>query len=223
MNDNINKVAPAAHLMLDLETLGTKPGSVILEIGAVIFWPDEPSMEPHRRKWRICPQSCVEKGLTVDVGTLLWWLAQPAEAQLAVLVNQGQPRVPLWHALRELEEWAAAHGVSHVWGKGPTFDLAHLARAHEAVGTSAWWHFAGERCVRTIYDLAPEGYEFTKPRVAHDSLCDAMAQAVNVVAILAFVKRAGEKVKAVSAPAAAPASDPSLISHPSSLIPSRHV
>ncbi len=218
MNDNINKVAPAAHLMLDLETLGTKPGCVILEFSAAVFWPDAPESHPlDVRKWQISVASCVAAGLTIDPATVQWWLAQKRGVQIAVLCQpEAGERLALAEALAELAAFAVQHRVSFVWGKGPTFDLSILKSAFEAAKVAGFWNFWQERCVRTVYGLAPEGFDWAEPHVAHDSREDVAVQVINVCQIWRGIRRGQEKVVA-----AAPASSPiphlsSLISHPSS-------
>ena len=68
-------------VMLDIETGGTRPGSVIYSIGAVVFdtfydesnWPTFYS--PINR------QSCLGYGMTEDPDTILWWDEQSEEAR----------------------------------------------------------------------------------------------------------------------------------------------
>ena len=211
MNDNINKVAPAAHLMLDLETLGTKPGCVILEFSAAVFWPDAPESHPLEvRKWQISVTSCLRAGLSIDPDTVAWWLTQNREAQIAVLCQpEVGERMDLAEALKELAAYAVQHRVSYVWGKGPTFDLAILKAAFEAAKVAGFWNFWAERCVRTIYDLASPVFEWASPKLAHDSREDVAAQVSNVVRIWKLIRIEQQRLVAP-----APASSP--ISHPSS-------
>ncbi len=46
---------PANHIMIDLETIGTRPGSAILTIGAVRFDPAANGLSGRDPRWR-CPQ-----------------------------------------------------------------------------------------------------------------------------------------------------------------------
>lgn len=59
------------HCMLDLETFGTKPGSVIRSIGAVMFDLDGRTGPEFYRN--IDEESCVKAGLTYDPSTVSWW------------------------------------------------------------------------------------------------------------------------------------------------------
>src|SRR4051812_3766510 len=65
-------------IMIDLETLGTLPGSVILSIGAVAF--DELSVAPGAGFYKVISTiSCESCGLTKDEATEKWWLDQGEE------------------------------------------------------------------------------------------------------------------------------------------------
>ncbi len=59
------------HLMLDLETWGTAPGSALRSIGAVFFDLDGKTGETFYRN--IDKQSCLDAGLKIDPATVSWW------------------------------------------------------------------------------------------------------------------------------------------------------
>ena len=75
----------ARHVMLDLETFGTRPGSVLRSIGAVTFGLRAGLGEEFYRN--IDKQSQLELGLTVDAQTEAWWARQSEEAQRHLLDN----------------------------------------------------------------------------------------------------------------------------------------
>lgn len=155
--------------MVDIETLGTDPGCVVLSLGAVQF--DEYSLG--EEFYRVIDmESCQEYGLTIDASTLDWWLGQDAEAQ-AVFDADG---VSLDAALGDFAEFY--DGCEEVWANAPTFDCAHLKEAYEAVEQDLPWGFRDERCFRTLKALPgaitePEDWNGT----AHDALDDAKWQA----------------------------------------------
>ncbi|POO54357.1 hypothetical protein CPJ18_02345 [Agrobacterium rosae] len=60
-------------LMIDIETLGTAPGSVILSVGAVTFNAETGEFGEGFYA-AVEPQSAVDMGLTIDVSTLKWWM-----------------------------------------------------------------------------------------------------------------------------------------------------
>ena len=58
-------------VMIDLETLGIQPGSVIRSIGAVVFDPVTNTLGSTFYQ-NICADSCKKAGLTTDPDTIKW-------------------------------------------------------------------------------------------------------------------------------------------------------
>jgi 3'-5' exoribonuclease Rv2179c-like domain len=134
--------------MLDLETLGTTPGCVILSIGAVAF---DSTAVFSTFEVLIDPRSCQRAGLTIDADTVMWWLGQEEAARAAFFQ---EPAIPLNVALEQFSFWMnASERPARLWSKGPSFDAAVLAAAYRAVRLDVPWDFRQERCVRTILDL----------------------------------------------------------------------
>ena len=73
------QVSNFKDIMINLETLGTVAGCVILSIGAVAF--DRETGELGMEFYEVINQvSCEEAGLHVDQKTVDWWAARTAEA-----------------------------------------------------------------------------------------------------------------------------------------------
>lgn len=137
------------HIMVDLETLGTTPGSVILSIGAVVFDPITGDFEGifyHN----IDRLSCLTAGLTEDPKTVQWWEEQSDEAKAVLLPDQ----VRLRAALTDFSNFWERHHGKYLWSHGPSFDESILSAAYRALSMMPPWHHSDVRCTRTIYDLA---------------------------------------------------------------------
>lgn len=156
-----------AHLMIDLETLGTHPDSVILTIGAQVFdpsptcvgWIESPLWDQISERYytsflnlRIDVDSQISQwDRKTDEHTIRWWGNQSPEAQEEAMGLDG--RIPLENALDKLIEIAQL--CSHVWSKGPTFDIVMLENAIEQTGRRIPWKFWNVRDARTVYGLCP--------------------------------------------------------------------
>ena len=81
------------HVMIDLETLGTKADSVIISIGAVKFDLDSEQMDDNGFYASVSIDSNLERGRKIDEDTLLWWLQQSTDAQAVF----HEPKQPLGH------------------------------------------------------------------------------------------------------------------------------
>ena len=160
-------------VMLDLETLGTTPGCVILSIGAVAF---DSAAVLSTFEVHLDPRSCQRAGLTIDADTVMWWLGREEAARIALI--QG-PAIPLSAALAEFAAWLnPGERPIRLWSKGPSFDAAILGAAYRAAGLVVPWNYQDERCVRTVLDLTGvdggDYREMGEPR--HQALTDALAQ-----------------------------------------------
>lgn len=160
------------NVMLDLETLGKKPGSAIASIAAAIF-DIETGKVSEQFYVNIDWDSCFDYGLKADGSTLAWWFQQSNEARMALLKDQ----ITLPEALIALSAFIPENAI--IWGNGPSFDLAISAVAYEKVGLELPWKHYNEKCVRTIVDKNPAiKKELNKRRtsVAHYAHADVLHQ-----------------------------------------------
>ena len=161
--------------MLDLETLGNKPGSVIVAIGAVKFGNGGIIDSFYVR---VDAESCVAAGLKLDVSTVLWWLTQSDAARLEIT----KPGQLLTAVLICFAEWVGDKDAE-VWGSGAAFDNALLAAAYDATGTPRPWKFSNDRCYRTVKNLYPD-VPLARAGTHHNALDDAESQARHLMLIL---------------------------------------
>ena len=134
------------HISIDLETLGTQPGSVILSIGAVKF---DPFTGEIGEKFyaNITPKSCLDVGLVTDQSTVEWWSTQSQEARDALKVD----RQPLATVLDSFGKFAGE--ADGVWGWGATFDVSLLEAAYRMAIVEVPWKFWNVKCGRTVCGL----------------------------------------------------------------------
>ena len=140
------------HLMFDLETFGTKPGSVLRSIGAVEFDP-ETGRTGKEFYANIDKQSCLAVGLVVDPTTEKWWAQQSQAAQDALLENCR----PIAEVASEFHTFFRANGNEMIWCQGADFDSVLWEAAVAAVWPSKSftpWRFYNVRDTRTVYDIA---------------------------------------------------------------------
>jgi exodeoxyribonuclease VIII len=168
----MNKTAKC-HVMLDLETLGTGPNSIILSVGAALFSLDGEVVPLYHR--RIDIDSCLKVGLQVDGSTLEWWMKQ-SELNRSKLF--AVPAKTLDTVLREMDDAVCTtitlKSVRRVWSHGSNFDTVLYENACKKVNIPIWWEYRYVRDTRTLFDLA--NYEY-KAIGSHDALEDATNQA----------------------------------------------
>jgi 3' exoribonuclease, RNase T-like len=157
------------QVMLDLETLGHKPGAVLVAIGAVRFGGGRLGESFYER---VDAQSAVDAGLQLDVSTVLWWLKQNAEARAELDLPGGK----LSEVLLQFDAFLRAIKPQGLWGNGADFDNVLLAAAYDACRLPVPWKYHMNRCYRTLKNLRPD-VKLTRSGVAHHALADARAQA----------------------------------------------
>jgi DNA polymerase III epsilon subunit-like protein len=169
------------HLMVDLETLGTVPGCVILSIGAVFF--DENGLGDEFDKV-ISKRSCIDAGLLIDTNTEAWWAKQSVEATQVLRDAEIEGENTLLSVLTEFNAFIKRDTGVKVWGNGADFDNPILARAYQAAGIKQGWLPYNGRCYRTIKNIAANVPKLERVGTYHNALDDAKSQAIHLHAIL---------------------------------------
>jgi hypothetical protein len=158
--------------MLDLETLGQAPGSVIVAIGAVKFGDGATHAEFYQR---VDPQSCVNLGMKIDAPTVLWWLGQPDAARQEIIKSGSN----LTDALMAFADWVG-DADAEVWGNGAGFDNVLLADAYDRAHFVRPWKFWNDRCYRTVKGMYPH-VAMDRRGTHHNALDDAKSQAMHLL------------------------------------------
>jgi hypothetical protein len=165
------------HLMLDIETLGTKSNSVVLNITAVAF-DIETGDTGATFNQNISIESSLLAGLKVDAGTLKFWLQQDKEALKHSLV---EPQT-LTDVLYEFS--AFCNKNYQVWGRSPRFDWGLVQNLYNNQNLEIPWDFRKERDVRTLEALRPEiKANTTREGLEHTGIGDCIHQIKYCVAI----------------------------------------
>jgi len=172
--DSVEARADAApqldDAMIDIETLGKKPGAAVLSIGAVMFGATGLGEEFYSP---VLLKSCTDVGLTIDPETVAWWMKQSEEARQAAF-RADAPALPA--VLLRFTDWFVAQQARYPWCHGATFDVPILDAAYEACGMPAPWKYYDVRDTRTLYDLV--GVKVDRSNgTHHNALDDARTQA----------------------------------------------
>lgn len=166
------------QVMLDLETMGTEPYSAIIAIGAVVF--DIDSREIKQEFYTAVQlESCMKVGLSVQAGTIEWWMKQSDSARAAVT---GPARI-LTSALYEFSWQLDSDTI--LWGNGSDFDNVLLRCAYQKCGMEVPWSPFNNRCYRTIKNLPQHrNNKIVRVGTHHNALDDAKSQALHLISLL---------------------------------------
>lgn len=187
--DTSNSETMFTHMMVDLETMGKKPGAPIVSVGAVFF--DPASGKTGAEYYQVISlESSMSFGARPDASTILWWLKQSPEARSAIVVDD---TVGLVEALEQFLDFIAenaANGSKNVqlWGNGSSFDCSLLEAAFELADTPFTIPHWNYRDVRTVVELGKavglnSRYDIPFVGDQHNALADARHQVKYVSAI----------------------------------------
>ncbi|RYD24757.1 MAG: 3'-5' exoribonuclease, partial [Verrucomicrobiaceae bacterium] len=137
-------------LFLDIEALGRKPGSAIIQLGAIVFDPatGETASEFHRY---IQPHP---DRFTADLGTLAWHAEKgtwPHPAGVEVMDEDV--------AIIEFMSWLgtlgiAGHQITDIWTWGITYDIPILAPVFDHYAGSQPWKYHAPSDARSFWKRA---------------------------------------------------------------------
>lgn len=170
------------HIEIDLETLSTKPGGVIVSIGVVRFDPrigriqsyDEFASEGKTLKIVLDIADSKNYGFTIQKSTQDWWDEQSQEAKDATF-NTGK-EIQVKHALERFSSFMKKG--DYLWGNGANFDPVMLEPYFDKLGIELPWKFYNVMCFRTLKKLLPYNELLIPPnKIKHDCLYDAVYQA----------------------------------------------
>ena len=165
----------SGHLMLDIETLGTKPGCIVLTLGAAKFDPLTGALGSTFYE-AINFKSSVLAGLKCEPNTYAWWQKQSAESRKAAFAGETELR----DAMSRFAKWAHTGGEpQHWWSQGSDFDFPILEAAFRAVNMQAPWRYWAKRDTRTAYAIAgfdSKEADKTRQGTYHNALDDSLHQ-----------------------------------------------
>lgn len=170
-------------VMIDVESLGVKPGAIILSIGAVKF--NLRTGEIGDTFYRTIHAVDSEKhGFRAEAGAVMFWFKQPEEVQMAAIKMPDTVEV----TLDAFSEWWG--DAERPWANAPSMDCALLAAYYERLGRKCPWSYWQERCYRTMSGL----WETAVPKhervgVHHNALDDAIYQIERLMKIREYMNR----------------------------------
>jgi exodeoxyribonuclease VIII len=162
-------------IMLDLESLGTRPDCAILTLGAVKFDPYTVDKFGDSLYFRIDVNEQLALGREVQEDTLEWWGRQAEDVREEALGEHD--RISLESMYRQLNKFLV--GVNNIWCQGPAFDIVILENIYRQKGWPTPWQFWQIRDSRTLFGVHGDPREKNKAGL-HNALEDCVSQAQGV-------------------------------------------
>lgn len=175
--DHTNTKRKHDSLMLDIETLGTKPGYVVWELAACRFNATTGEVGD-TFSTVISVDDAKLQGLKIDPETVQWWEDHGGIHQDNAL--------PLRETLECLVSFVDTSPPNKFWSWGIAFDFPLLEAAFDAVGINLPWRYWQVYDARTTWKLAfPER---KRSEASHGALDDCIKQVESLSEAVAMLK-----------------------------------
>lgn len=155
-------------VMIDIETMGTRSTSMIVQIGACYF--DRATGEIGE-KFKVNIHHNDDK-FTVDWDTISWWMSQSDMARSSIIHGESCDM-----ALAVVKLKAFLQNATYVWSHA-TFDIPIILNAFSKCNEKFPVHYTKCRDIRTLVDIKNNNQKSTIPRAGtyHDALDDCLYQ-----------------------------------------------
>lgn len=171
----------ASDLMIDIETVSTRPTAIFTNLAAIKFDPfgdDTNSIDGDKIKMntfyrRVDPGSFTWPTAHLDPNTIEWWSKQDPAAQEEM--SSLEDRHNVGDVIRDFYKWAGK--PRRVWANGAAFDTVIIESAARELERAVPWEYYQVRDSRTIMKLVDV------PRTKlnyHHALYDCFSQIVDL-------------------------------------------
>lgn len=160
-------------VMLDLETLSTRPEAVILTLGAVKFDPFADDVKTDNGLYhRIDVDEQIVLGRHIQQETVDWWGRQSEDVREEALGEHN--RINLNTVIDDLNRFLV--GANNIWCQGPAFDIVILENLYRQLERPTPWQFWQIRDSRTLFGVHGDPRD-KGATGAHNALIDCYYQA----------------------------------------------
>lgn len=170
-------------IMIDIETLDTRPKGVVTQIGMVIVDLQDPTTPIRVIEETLPIQPQLELNRTIGADTMLFWMRQPDETRKHLQDCGGNDLEELLAITRNINrkldsEIRSANNDYEVWARGPQFDVVMLESLFQDCGQSVLWTYDSVRDLRTFMKQAGVKSEDVDSAglVPHDAVDDCKFQ-----------------------------------------------
>lgn len=139
--------------MIDIETLGTNPGCVILSAAAVRFDVETGEIGETFYQKANLKSSLDVNGFVIEADTLEWWMSQNKESlDAAFKYSSASINTLLCDLTAFIYGTRSLNQKENIflWGHGAKFDLGILEAAYRKLNLSIPWKYKEEMCFRTV-------------------------------------------------------------------------
>lgn len=158
--------------VLDIESLSTRPDTVILTVGILKFNPYHSHIDVNSGiHLKLDVDEQLEKNRHVSDDTVAWWGTQDEKIREDALGDEG--RISVNEAIQQINRYLV--GVEEIWVQGPVFDIAALENLYRQYEMPPPWHYWNIRDSRTLFGVHGDPRDKSRKH-AHNALVDCYYQ-----------------------------------------------
>jgi hypothetical protein len=173
-------------LMIDFETLGQDPRTIVISLGACFFNYETGEIGP-TFYMALDVEGQIKDGRTITADTLRWWMGQSGAAK-KVFHEKAKPAKEV---MALFAKWVGDHNsVSKVipWGNGSSFDISICEDLFRMYEIKCPWLYYNVMDLRTFKKFVAGGAKVVKEGTNHNALDDAISQSKYVIQHYEFFK-----------------------------------
>lgn len=176
----------ANHMMIDLETLDTRPSAVVFQVGVLVFKDIVPenfrtNLILEEKIYHLDILDQIMAGRTVDLETVRWWQTQKVDAWYRSANEITSTR----DLFQDITYFYSKHEVKCLWANSPSFDTVIMRSLRESLGIS--WKFPSFRqdmdlrTLKQMFKMNGRESPMPKKETTHNALQDCRDQFQEVV------------------------------------------
>lgn len=139
------------HVMLDMETLGTGPNAVVVQMALVRFRLHDPDNATILQNVAIDFdwQDQLSQGRVITQDTLQWWMQQP-DAVRGKVFGPGEFRIETEAGIESAAAFLEGVGNPVIWACPANFDIPLFEGLLQTYGIRVPWFHRDTMCLRTL-------------------------------------------------------------------------
>ena len=171
----------ATNMMIDLETLDTRPSAVVFQVGILVFkdvlgGDIRGNLILEKKIFHLDILDQIMAGRTVDLETVRWWAEQNPDSWH----RHPDEITKTGHMFQEINELYVKHEVRSLWANSPSFDCVLMRSLRESLKIE--WQFPSFRddmdlrTLKRLFQMKGRGMESSGKTTSHNALKDCEDQ-----------------------------------------------
>ena len=171
----------AANMMIDLETLDTRPSAVVFQVGVLVFkdvlgGDIRGNIILEKKIFHLDLLDQIMAGRTIDPDTVQWWRSQNSDSWH----RHPDEITKTGHMFQEINRLCDEHEVDSLWANSPSFDCVLMRSLRESLKIE--WQFPSFRkdmdlrTLKKLFQMKGRRMGSSGKQTTHNALSDCEDQ-----------------------------------------------